>query len=298
MRDVRIAVTGAGGQLGSELCRQLAGRAAALERPDFDITDQIAVAETLKRLRPRAVINTAAYTQVDRAEDEPGPCQKVNAEGVGFLAQVCRELQVPLVQISTDYVFGLDANRTKPYREDDPPGPQGVYARSKLAGEAAARSWQQHIIVRTCGLFGLPGPKKSASNFVDTMLRLAREGKHLRVLADQHCTPSYVPHVARAVLFLLEGRHFGTYHVVNGGATNWHGFACEIFRLAGLAPSIERITTAEYGARAPRPACSVLDTSKYHALGGPPMPNWQDALAEYLRVVGAEEAVRARILPQ
>lgn len=280
-----IAVTGAGGQLGSELCRQLGNRAAALVRPDFDITDRAIVSATLQRLRPQAVINTAAYTLVDRAEDEPELCQRFNADGVALLAQVCRELEVPLVQISTDYVFGQDIHRTTPYVEDDPPGPQGVYAHSKLAGEIAAQTWPQHIIVRTCGLYGLPGPRTAASNFVDTMQRLARQGKHLRVVADQHCTPSYVPHVARAVLFLLEGRHFGTYHVVNGGATNWHDFACEIFRLAGVAPSIERITTAQYGARAPRPAYSVLGTAKYHALGGPPMPTWQGALAEYLQSI-------------
>ena len=279
-----IAVTGAGGQLGTELCRLLGDRAAALVRPEFDITDEASIRATLYRLRPQAVINAAAYTQVDRAEDEPELCQRVNAEGVGFLAGACRELQVPLVQISTDYIFGQDANRSTPYREDDPPGPQGAYARAKLAGETAARNWPQHIILRTCGLYGVPGPRSAASNFVDTMLRLARQGKHLRVVADQHCTPSYVPDIARAVLFLLEGRHFGTYHVVNGGATNWHHFACEIFRLAGLAPSVERITTAEYGARAPRPPYSVLDTSKYGALGGPPLPTWQEALAEYLRL--------------
>ncbi|OYV96501.1 MAG: dTDP-4-dehydrorhamnose reductase, partial [Planctomycetia bacterium 21-64-5] len=283
-----IAVTGSGGQLGRELCRLLGDRATAFDRSQLDITDAERVRWTLAELRPEAVVNTAAYTQVDRAEEQPEPCWKANADGVGFLARACGELQVPLVQISSDYVFGQHAGRTTPYREDEPPAPQGVYAQSKLAGEQQARSWQQHIIVRTCGLYGLPGPNTAAGNFVDTMLRLARQGKHLRVVADQHCTPSCVPHVARAVLFLLENRHFGTYHVVNGGATNWHDFACEIFRLAGLSVTIERITTAEYGARAPRPSYSVLDTGKYHALGGPPMPTWQDALAEYLYFTRSE----------
>jgi dTDP-4-dehydrorhamnose reductase len=278
----KIAVTGSQGQLGSELCRRLGERAIPLDWPEFDLTNPDKVRETLRGLRPSAVVNTAAYTQVDRAEEESQRCWAVNADGVGCLAGVCEELAVPLLQISTDYVFGGDATRTTPYQEDDHPAPQGVYARSKLAGEQQASAWQQHIIVRSCGLYGRPGANTAASNFVDTMLRLARQGKALRVVADQRCTPTYVPHLARAVLFLLEGRHFGTYHVVNGGAASWHEFACETFRLAGLSPSMEQITTAQYGAKAPRPLYSVLDTSKYRAVGGPEMPAWQAALKEYL----------------
>lgn len=277
-----IAVTGSEGQLGSELCRRLASDASGLDRPDFDLTDPVGMRRTLEALRPTAVINTAAYTQVDRAEDEPRLCWSINADGVEHLAQICQELQAPLVQISTDYVFGADKTRTTPYRETDTTGPEGVYASSKLAGEQRASRWRQHIIVRSCGLYGKPGLNTSGSNFVDTMLRLARQGKALRVVADQHCTPTYVPHLASAVLFLLESRHFGTYHVVNGGATNWYEFARKIFRQAGLRVTIDAITTAEYGAKASRPFYSVLDTSKYHALGGPIMPDWQASLAQYL----------------
>jgi dTDP-4-dehydrorhamnose reductase len=277
-----IAITGAGGQLGSELCRQLGKRAVALDLPSFDLTDADRVRQTLTELRPEAVINTAAYTQVDRAEEQAELCWRINSTGVGYLAESCRMLDVPLVQISTDYVFGGDTSRNVPYREDDRPAPQGVYAQSKLDGEKQAVTWQKHIVVRTCGLYGKPGPKTPANNFVDTMLRFARQDKALRVVGDQHCTPSYVPHITRALLFLLEGRHFGLYHVVNRGATTWYDFANEIFRQSGLNVSIERITTAQYGARAARPAFSVLDTGKYHSLSGPPMPDWQEALAEYL----------------
>lgn len=236
----------------------------------------------MHELRPSAVINTAAYTQVDRAEDELQRCRAINAEAVACLADICQDLSVPLVQISTDYVFGRDTSRTTPYRETDPPGPLGVYALSKFEGEQKAAAWQHHIIVRSCGLYGRPGLNTAASNFVDTMLRLGRQGKPLRVVADQSCTPTYVPHLATAVLFLLDGGHFGTYHVVNRGATTWHEFACEIFRLSGLTVPVERITTVEYGAKSPRPLYSVLDTNKYHALGGPVMPAWQEAVAEYL----------------
>ena len=279
---MRIAVTGAGGQLGGELCRLLGGAAIPLDVPEFDLTDRKAVRARLQGAPPSAVINTAAYTLVDRAEEDRERCWKINSEGVGYLAETCDELDCPLVQISTDYVFGRDRARSTPYREDDEPGPEGVYAESKLGGERQAATWRKHVVVRTCGLYGRPGPKTAGGNFVDTMLRLGKERGHLRVVDDQHCTPSYVPHVARAALFLANAGVYGVFHVVNSGATTWHDFAQEIFRQAGLSVTLERITTAQYGAKAPRPGYSVLDTSKYHALGGPPMPTWQEALAEYL----------------
>jgi dTDP-4-dehydrorhamnose reductase len=279
---MKIAVTGSGGQLGSELCRRLGEAAVPLDVPEFDLTDRDRVRWVLLETRPSAVINTAAYTQVDRAEQEAERCWMINSEGVGHLAQTCRELDCPLVQVSTDYVFGLDQVRFTPYREDDEPGPQGVYAASKLDGERQAAAWGRHLIVRTCGLYGKPGPKTPGGNFVDSMLKIGRQRGHVRVVDDQHCTPSYVPHVATAVLFLLQADARGTYHVVNTGATTWHGFAAEIFHLAGMSVTLDRITTAEYGAPAPRPGYSLLDTGKYHALGGPAMPSWQEALAEYL----------------
>jgi dTDP-4-dehydrorhamnose reductase len=301
---MRIAVTGAYGQLGSELCRLLGADAIPLDIDTLDLTDGPAVEKTLADLRPDAVINCAAYTQVDRAESEPQQCRAVNATAVEYLARACTRLDCPLVQISTDYVFGGGPERTTPYREDDPPSPQGVYARTKLEGEQAAGRHAKHLIVRTCGLYARPSDQR-ASNFVKTMLRLgatarlassATGSKEVRVVADQHCTPSYVPHVARAVLFLLGlpgatarlassatgSAPWGIYHVVNRGATNWYEFAAEIFRLAGIDVSLTPITTAEYAAAAPRPANSVLDTAKYHALGSPAMPDWKAALAEYL----------------
>jgi dTDP-4-dehydrorhamnose reductase len=275
-------VTGSEGQLGSELCRQLGGECVGLDLPAFDLTDREGVLRTIAELRPRTVINTAAYTQVDRAEDEAERCRAVNAQGVAHLAEACRRQEAVLVQISTDYVFGGPPARREPYRETDEPRPQGVYAQSKLDGERYAAQWDRHFIVRTCGLYGRLGPR-SAGNFVETMLRLAAQGKPLRVVSDQWCTPSYVPHVARATRFLLEEAAYGIYHVVNTGATTWYDFAAEILRQSGLEVELEPITTSDYGARAPRPTYSVLDTAKYHALAGaPPMPGWQEALAEYL----------------
>lgn len=278
-----IVVTGCQGQLGSELCRQWGGRALGLDLPELDLADARRTADTLLRLAPRAIVNTAAYTLVDRAEEEPHRCRAINADAVAVLAHVSRQLDAVLVQISTDYVFGADTTRRTPYTEDDPPGPLGVYAQTKLEAEGHAASWPRHFIVRTCGLYGRLGPR-SPGNFAATMLRLARQGTPLRVVNDQRCCPSYVPHVARAIRFLLTTDAYGTYHVVNSGDATWYELAVELLRQAKLEVPLTPITTAEYGSRAPRPAYSVLDTTKYHSLPhAPPMPHWQIAVAEYLR---------------
>ena len=228
-----IAVTGSGGQLGSELCRQFGPQAVGLDLPEFDLTSHEAVVARLEQIRPRAVVNTAAYTQVDQAEEEAERCRAVNAKGVAYLVESCRRLNCVLVQVSTDYVFGGDRTRSTPYTETDPPAPQGVYATTKLEGERLAACWEKHFIVRTCGLYGLPGPQASG-NFVETMLRLAGQRGHLPSMSDQRCTPSYTVHVARAIRFLLSARAFGTYHLVNTGETNWFDFAAEIFARAGI----------------------------------------------------------------
>jgi dTDP-4-dehydrorhamnose reductase len=293
---MKVLVTGAAGQLGGELCRRLGPSAVGVDIDTLDITDGPAVAEAVARLAPDAVINCAAYTEVDRAEREPERCRAVNVTAVRHLAGACRRLDCPLVQIGTDYVFGGAGAPGRPYRESDPPSPQGVYAVSKLEGERAAAEVPRHTIVRTCGLYARPS-ERGARNFVNAILRLAESQPALRVVDDQHCTPSYAPHVARAILFLLgadTGRPapWGLYHVTNRGATTWCEFAREIVRLAGLSLPVEPITTAQYGAPAARPAYSVLDTAAYHRLGGPPMPDWKAALAEYF----AEKGLRSWVL--
>jgi dTDP-4-dehydrorhamnose reductase len=282
---MQIAVTGAYGQLGGELCRQLGARAVPLEIDTLDLTDGPAVLETLRRLKPGSVINCAAYNLVDQAESELEKCRAVNATAVEHLVRACDELDCPLVQLSTNYVFGGGPAPGRPYREADPPAPQGVYAQSKLEGERIAARHAKHLIVRTCGLYARASDPR-ARNFVRTMLRLGGSGGELRVVDDQHGTPSYVPHVARAVLFLLGATAsrpapWGIYHVTNGDATTWYRFAAEIFRQAGMEVSLRPITAAEYDAPAPRPAYGVLDTTAYHRLGGPAMPEWKAALAEY-----------------
>ena len=212
---MKVAITGSLGQLGGELCRQIRPQAVPLDIDTLDLTDGPAVSKRFLALAPDLVINCAAYTQVDKAESEPEKSRAVNVTAVRHLAGVCRELDCPLVQISTDYVFGrgdagqdraaggeaLGQPKRAPYQEDDPPAPQSVYAKSKLAGEQAAAKFEKHLIVRTCGLYARPSDQR-ASNFVKTILRLAGPSSELRVVADQRCTPSYVPHVARAILFL------------------------------------------------------------------------------------------------
>ncbi len=280
-----ILVTGAAGQLGAELCRHLADKAIGVDVDTLDLTDRAAVLETVRGLAPRAVIHCAAYTQVDQAESDVARCRAVNVTAVESLVEACRDLDCPLVQMSTDYLFAGSPGIGRPWREDDPPVPAGVYAVTKLEGEQAAAAWPKHLIVRTCGLYARPS-HATARNFVKTILRLARTQPRLRVVDDQRCTPTYVPHLAQAIVYLLGAdgaapARWGIYNVTNRCETTWCGFAREIVRLAGLDVPVEPITTAEFAAPAPRPAYSVLDTTSYHRLGGPAMPDWREALGEY-----------------
>ena len=282
---MKILVTGARGQLGKELCRQLGATAIGIDLDELDLSHGPSVRKKVAELAPDAVINCAAYTRVDQAECEPELCRIINAMAVKYLAEACAALDCPLVQISTDYVFFGPAEGGRPFCEGDPTSPQGVYAQTKREGETLAAADPKHLIVRTCGLYARPSHRE-AKNFVATIVRLARSRPKLRVVSDQRCTPSYVPHVARAIRYLVGADSagpapWGTYHVTNRGETNWYDFAREIVRLAGLPAEVEAISTEEYGAAAPRPRYSVLDTMAYHRLGGPPMPDWKEALTEY-----------------
>lgn len=254
----------------------------ALPRGSLDITEPSAVRAVIGRLRPHAVINCAAWTAVDKAETEPAACRAANEHAVSALADACRDIDALLVQISSDYVFGADATRRTPYGEDDATGPLGEYGASKLAGEAAARAWERHQIVRTCGLYsaGEAGPVRGR-NFADTMLVLARDRPEVRVVADQFCTPSYVPHVAEAILRLLEDGTPGTFHATNAGGTCWHEFATELFRQAGLPTVVTAITSREYPSPVARPPYSILDTSKLAGCGIT-LPDWRRGIADYL----------------
>jgi len=281
---MKIAVVGSNGQLGSELCRQLSETAVGLDLPRFDITCRDDVVERLSELQPQVIINTAAYTQVDKAEELPSLCRSVNVDGVSNLVLAASILNCTFVQISSDYVFDRDVGQRTPFKETDAANPRGVYASTKLEGEKLTGDLEKHFIVRTCGLYGR-NTSAHGKNFVDTMLKLATQDIPIRVVGDQYCTPSYVPHIARAIRFLIETDAYGTYHVVNSGETTWHDFAAEIFRQADIPARLVRITTAEYAALPPRPKYSVLDTSKYCSLpNAPALPSWQEGIAEYLKL--------------
>ncbi len=277
----RIAIIGASGQLGSEFRRLLGERAIAIRHSQLEISDPLSVRQALIAADPDFVINAAAYNWVDKAEDEPQVAYAVNALGPRNLALACAERSIPLLHVSSDYVFGLDARDT-PYSETDTPGPLGAYGLSKLAGEYFVRSLcPQHYVVRTCGLYG-HAEAVGKGNFVKTMLRLGRERGHVRVVDDQYCTPTSAADLAEALVDLIQTEAFGLYHLTNRGQTTWYDFTREIFEIANVNATIEAISTAEFGAKARRPANSLLNCDKAAGVLHGHMPPWHDAVARYL----------------
>lgn len=286
-----LLVIGANGQVGSELNRLGVDRGyeiMALDRQELNISDATAVRDRVLRLRPAAVINAAAYTQVDKAEEQQALAFAVNRDGPAHLAEACREAAIPLLHISTDYVF--DGTRAGAYREDDPAAPLGVYGQSKWEGEQRIRQvLPRHLILRVSWVFGARG-----NNFVRTMLRVGRERDELGVVADQRGCPTPAADIAQVLLELAdrigqEGfQQWGTYHYCGAPATTWHGFAQAIFATAqGLEllerrPRVRAITTAEYPTPARRPANSVLDTHKLQQTFGIVPRPWQEGLRAVL----------------
>lgn len=280
---MRTVVLGAPGQLGRDLVPRLSGEVVPLGRADADLTDATALRSKLTALRPDIVVNCAAYNFVDKTESEPTAPFAVNAWAVRDLATICRDSDCTLVHFSTDYVFGLDPSRSTPLTEAEAPGPVNVYGLSKLAGEYLVRSiCPKHLVIRTCGLYGVWGSGGKGGNFVETMLRLAGQGKPLRVVNDQRCTPSFTADVAAATAALIAAEARGLYHVTNAGDCTWYEFAREIFRLAGVRADLTPITSLEFGAAARRPAYSVLANAKLAAVGMSAPRAWPEALAAYL----------------
>jgi len=274
-----LLVTGSHGQLGRAVLRLAADRgleAVGHDVDTVDITDREAVADLVVPLRPAAVINCAAYTAVDRCEEDEAGAVAVNGDAVGHLAAACRAAGAALVHVSTDYVF--DGTATRPYRPDDPVSPASAYGRSKVLGERAARSAPHHLIVRTAWLYGRGG-----WNFVEAIRRQVEGGAaELRVVADQRGCPTFADDLADAILDLVDAGAGGVVHAVNHGATTWHGFAVEIVRRLGADLPVRPVATAEFPRPAPRPAYSVLDTTRLEEILGRSMPSWQGALARYL----------------
>lgn len=274
-----LFITGVHGQLGRALVEAAKGRArtvAGCDLDTLDICDREAVHRWITDARPSAVINCAAYTSVDDCEINEAEATAINGTAVGHLAAACTVVGARLVQISTDYVFPGDGDR--PYREDDPTAPLSAYGRSKLLGEELARSSSSHLVVRTAWLYGHGG-----RSFVETIRgQIESSATELRVVADQRGCPTFCDDLAEAILDLVDAEAGGVVHTVNTGDTTWHGFAMEIARRLGADVEITAVSSEEYRRPAPRPAYSILDTSRLVALLGRPMPPWQDALGRYL----------------
>jgi dTDP-4-dehydrorhamnose reductase len=281
---VKVLLIGANGQLGSDLVGALVGiDLITLTHRDVDICEPVGLRETLRRHDPDVVINTAAYHKVDECEINVEKTFAVNAYGVRNLALACGEQGCALLHMGTDYVFGGDKERRVPYVEGDSPSPINVYGVAKLAGEYFVRSLlDRYWIVRSQWLYGVAGASGKGGNFVELMLRLAREGRDIKVVDDQVGSPTYTLDLAFKIAQLIQTEAYGLYHITNAGSCTWYQFARKIWALSDLSPNAEPTTTAAFGAVATRPAYSVLDNVALRTIGLGDMRPWEEALAAYL----------------
>ena len=295
---MKIAVIGREGQLAQ--CLRIQGRARghyvhATGRPDVDLIKPDTVGAWLDQVKPSLVVNAAAYTAVDKAESDREQAFLINATGAGELARLCAAASIPLIHISTDFVF--DGTRRRPYVETDTVLPLGTYGASKAAGEMTVqRACPQHVILRTSWVYSAHG-----NNFLKTMLRLGAERAELGVVDDQRGSPTSAHDVADAILAIAprlvaatDPALWGTYHLTGAYETTWHGFAAEIFRQAAIrgatVPRLKAITTADYPTPARRPAYSVLDNTKFLETFGFALPDWRASLSRCMADVCPNQA--------
>jgi len=279
---MKVFITGISGQLGYDVAKVLDTRGIeyrGVSSKELDITDFSAVVAMLSEYRPDVVIHCAAYTKVDKAEDEQCACWKVNADGTKNIAEACRRIGAKLVYISTDYVFpGTGENY---YEPDDAVRPLSVYGMTKYAGELAVRSLtEKHFIVRTSWVIGING-----NNFVKTMLRLAETHDTLSVVDDQIGSPTFTADLAPLLCDMMETEKYGTYHATNEGICSWAEFAEAIFNYAGKNVTVKHVTTEQYGAKAPRPKNSRLSKDKLTENGFERLPDWKISLKEYISLL-------------
>ncbi len=301
LKNKTLLLTGAMGMLAADLIAKLRGAGANLILSDsrlpaenreavelLDITSETTVANLVERRRPDWIVNCAAYTAVDLAETEYDLAMRVNALGVGNLAKAAKSLSIPMLHVSTDYVFGAkDRVGREPIAEEVAPSPCGIYGYSKFFGEQALQTIlpAQFLLVRTSWLHGINGP-----NFVDTMLRLGKDKKSLKVVNDQFGSPTYSGWLANTLVKMIERDARGCYHASSNGGVTWFDFAREIFRQAGMTVDVQPQTTTELNRPAPRPPYSVLRVTKLEQLLGESCISWQACVSEHLaarRIVDA-----------
>lgn len=281
---MKVLVTGVRGQLGHDVMNELAKRGyqgVGVDVEEMDITDAEAVRRVMEEVRPDKMVHCAAWTAVDAAEDQTELCRKVNVEGTENIARMCGQLDIPMIYLSTDYVF--DGEGTRPWEPDDPVvKPLNVYGQTKYEGELAVEKYtDKYYIVRIAWVFGVNG-----KNFIRTMLNLGKTHDTLTVVDDQTGTPTYTYDLAVLLVDMLEKEEYGKYHATNeGGYITWCEFAKEIFRQAGMDVQVNPVTSDQYPAKAKRPSNSRMEKKKLTEHGFQRLPDWQDALARYLKEI-------------
>lgn len=280
---MKILLVGALGQLGTDLRKVLvAHEVIPVDKEEIDICSATAVDAMMESLRPHLLLNCAAFNRVDEAEDAPEAAFAVNTFAIRNLALAARRHQAVLVHFSSDYVF--DGPQRHPYIETDCPCPRSMYGISKLAGEAMIQTiWPKHFLIRTCGLYGYAGSRDKGTNFVETMLRLARQGRPVSVVSDQICTPTSTMDLACAVSALISTEKYGLYHITSAGSCSWYEFAQAIFKEAGLSTELFPVSSDDFPMKARRPRYSVLDNRRLHDEGFKDLRPWQEALQNYIR---------------
>ena len=279
---MKVLVTGVKGQLGYDVVNELEKRgmtAIGVDIDEMDITDAVSVNKVIKEAAPDAVIHCAAYTAVDAAEDNVELCRKVNAEGTANIAEVCKELDIKMMYISTDYVF--DGQGERPWEPDDESHPLNVYGQTKYEGEVAVTdALDKYFIVRIAWVFGVNG-----KNFIKAILNKAKTVDTLTVVNDQFGSPTYTYDLARLLVDMIQTDKYGFYHATNEGICTWYEFACEIIRQAGMDAKVLPVSADQYPAKAKRPTNSRMSKEKLTENGFEKLPAWQDALKRYLEII-------------
>ena len=284
---MKIFLIGVDGQLGTDISKHFTKMGAEVHGliglKEIDICDYGKSYELVRQSDPDIVINTAAFHNVDLCEDEIIQALKVNIAGVKNIASICRKMDIPLIQFSTDYIF--DGEKKTPYIEEDCPGPSSIYAISRLGGERVVQYMlEKYYLIRLSGLYGHAGcAGKDNVNFVETMLGLADAKRQVKVVDDQVLTPTSAIDVAEKLFELIGTGRYGLYHMTNTGSCSWFEFACEIFRLKGIDIEVLPVSSGEFGAKAIRPGYSVLDNVNLKKAGLSDMRDWKEALREYIR---------------